>query len=114
MIDVATVFFDVGEELATDWLRDMLSRLTVEDRWDRLAQQALIEDSFQQQRAIAAAVLAANGEVAADKATGVWIAENTNRVNRALSVVNDMKSTNLPVDLAMASVASRALRSLTG
>ncbi|MDG2481956.1 MAG: NAD-glutamate dehydrogenase [Alphaproteobacteria bacterium] len=114
VIDVATVFFDVGEELATDWLRDMLSRLTVEDRWDRLAQQALIEDSFQQQRAIAAAVLAANGEVAADKATGVWIAENTNRVNRALSVVNDMKSTNLPVDLAMASVASRALRSLTG
>ncbi|MBC6438963.1 MAG: NAD-glutamate dehydrogenase [Rhodospirillales bacterium] len=114
VIDVATVFFDVGEELGTDWLRDMLVRLAIEDRWDRLAQQALIEESFQQQRSIAAAVLQANREGPADKATAAWISTNKARVTRARNVITDLQSTNTPVDLAMASVASRALRGLAG
>ncbi len=114
VIDVATVFFDVGEKLGSDWLRDMLGRLAVEDRWDRLAQQALIEESFLQQRRIAVAVLQANGREPAAEATAAWIAGNGARVARARAVIADLKSADTPVDLAMASVASQALKSLSG
>ena len=58
VIDVGTVFFDVGEQFGTHWLRDNVTRLTIEDRWDRLASQALVEDSFVQQRALTAPDLA--------------------------------------------------------
>jgi glutamate dehydrogenase len=114
VIDIATVFFDVGEELGNEWLRDMVGRLTVEDRWDRLAQQALIEESFQQQRALTTFVLSSTQGVPADKATAKWIDANRAAVARTRAVLADLKSANTPVDLAMASVASRALRSLAG
>jgi glutamate dehydrogenase len=113
-IDVATVFFDVGEELGNEWLRDMVGRLAIEDRWDRLAQQALIEESFQQQRTLTAAVLTSTKGTQADKATAKWIEANRAAVERTRAVLADLKSANTPVDLAMASVASRALRSLAG
>ncbi|MBN33555.1 MAG: NAD-glutamate dehydrogenase [Rhodospirillaceae bacterium] len=113
VIDVATIFFDVGEELGNEWLRDMLGRLAVEDRWDRLAQQALIEESFQQQTLLTTAVLEAQSGKSADKAVGHWIGDNRTRVDRASAVLNELKSAG-PVDLAMVSVASRALRSLAG
>ena len=110
-IDVATVFFEVGDKLGADWLRDALGRLPVEDRWDRLARQALVEESFRQQRRIAVAVLRANGGAPAAGATAAWIAANG---ARARAVIADLKSAGAPVDLAMASVASQALKSLPG
>ncbi len=114
VIDVATVFFDVGEELGNEWLRDMVGRLAIEDRWDRLAQQVLIEESFQQQRALTTAVLASTPGTPAEKATDQWIDANRAEVNRTRAVLADLKSANTPIDLAMASVASRALRNLAG
>jgi glutamate dehydrogenase len=111
VIEVGTVFFDVGEELGNDWLRDMIARLAVEDRWDRLARQALLDESFALQRAIAARVLASEAAVEPEKAVGRWIEDNKALVQRARAVITDMQGAG-PVDLAMASVASRALRVL--
>ena len=113
VIDVGTVFFDVGEELGTDWLRDHVAQLTIEDRWDRLASQALIEDSFNQQRALTARVLNAQNGVKADKAVGSWMSDNQDMVKRSLNMISDLKGAG-PIDLAMLNVASRSLRKLTG
>jgi len=113
VIDVGTVFFDVGEELGNDWLRDNAGRLTMEDRWDRMAAQALFEDSFNQQRALTKRVLEAQNGVKADKAVGAWMADNQDLVKRSLGILNDLKGAG-PIDLAMLNVASRSLRMLTG
>jgi len=113
VIDVGTVFFDVGHELGTEWLRDNAGRLTIADRWDRLAAQALIEDSFNQQRALTARVLEAQNGVKADKAVGAWMTDNQELVGRSLTMLNDLKGAG-PIDLAMLNVASRTLRLLTG
>ncbi len=110
VIDAATVFFDVGEEFGADWIRDVVGRLPVDTRWDRLAQQALIEDSFQQQRRISLAVLSDGGP--AGKATGDWMKKNQTRVARARTVLTDLRRADVPINLAMASVAARALASL--
>ena len=112
-IRVATVFFDVGEELGAAWLRDLLGRLPIESRWDRLAQRGLIEESFRQQRAIAAAVLAAHDKGPAGKATAAWIAANAKQTARLTAVLDDLKAAGA-ADLAMAQVASRALTALAG
>ena len=113
VIDVGTVFFDVGEELGADWLRDNVVRLTIEDRWDRLAMQALIEDSFSQQRALTARVLDSANGAKADKAVDAWIADHQDLVDRSLAMLNDLKGAG-QIDLAMLNVASRSLRMLTG
>ena len=109
--EVGTVFFDVGEELGSEWLRDMIARLQIDDRWDRLAQQALFEESFAQQRALTARVLA-HDDSSPDKAVARWIEAHKQIVQRARAVMADMQGGG-SVDLAMASVASRALRVLT-
>ena len=111
VIDAATVFFEVGETLGIDWMRDALARLPVDSRWDRLAQQALVEDSYLRQRHISLAVLA-TGEPAVS-ATGCWIKENQARVARAGAIMNDLKGADSPGSFAMASVAARTLASLT-
>ena len=113
VIDVGTVFFDVGEELGSDWLRDNVGRLAIEDRWDRLASQALIEDSFNQQRALTARVLEAGNGVKADKAVDAWVSDNREMVDRSLGVLGDLKGAG-PIDLAMLNVASRSFKMLTG
>ncbi|MDA0220320.1 MAG: NAD-glutamate dehydrogenase [Proteobacteria bacterium] len=109
--EVGTVFFDVGEELGSEWLRDMIARLQIDDRWDRLAQQALFEESFAQQRALTARVLA-HDDSSPDKAVARWIEAHKPIVQRARAVMADMQGGGT-VDLAMVSVASRALRVLT-
>ncbi len=111
VIEVGTVFFDVGEELGSEWLRDMIARLKVEDRWDRMAQQALFEESFAQQRALTARIMA-HDDTSPDKAVARWIEAHRPLVDRARAVMADMQGAG-PVDLAMASVASRALKVLT-
>ncbi len=113
VIDVGTVFFDVGEQFGTHWLRDNVTRLTIEDRWDRLASQALVEDSFLQQRALTARILQSANGVKANKAVDAWIADNQPLVTRSSSVINDLKMAGT-IDLAMLTVASRSLKVLTG
>ncbi len=110
VIDAATVFFEVGETFGADWMRDALARLPVDNRWDRLAQQALVEDSYLKQRRISLAVLG-TGEPAS-AATARWIRDNQARVARAGAIMNDLRSTDSPGSFAMASVAARALASL--
>ena len=112
VIDAATVFFGVGQELGAEWLRDTLGRLAVENRWDGLAQDALIDESFQVQSRITAAVLQARGDDDANAATGAWIAANGRSVARVRGVIGELQGASAPVDLAMAMVAGRALRSL--
>jgi len=109
--EVGTVFFDVGEELGSEWLRDMIARLKIDDRWGRLAQQALFEESFAQQRALTARVLA-HDDSSPDKAVARWIEAHKPVVERARAVMADMQGGGT-VDLAMASVAGRALKVLT-
>ena len=89
VIDAATVFFEVGETFGADWMRDALARLPVDNRWDRLAQQALVEDSYLKQRRISLAVLA-TGEPA-PAATARWIRDNQARVARSNAIMNDLK-----------------------
>ena len=106
-IDVATVFFDVGETLGGEWMRDMIQRLPVEERWDRLARQALFEESYAQQRALAARVLVEAGG-APETAVARWTGANDGLVARARRIMADVPPA-AQVDLARVSVAGRAL-----
>jgi glutamate dehydrogenase len=109
--EVAGVYFVVGERLELPALRERISALPREERWDALARRALWEDLLDEQRALAADVLreSANGSVAERVTT--WLTHNQVPVERCLQVLADVKAGGA-FDLATLSVAVREIRNL--
>jgi len=106
--DVAQVYFGVGGRLGFEWVRESAGRLAPESHWQRLAIQALFDDSYGQQRAISAAVLRGDGKSTPAAAVDKWVAEHRTGVGRVEQVLADLKNGG-QVDLAMLTVASRHL-----
>jgi len=104
--DVARVYFALGARLGFDWLRDSATKLKPETHWQRLAIQAIYDDSHAQQRSLAAAVVKAGDGVEA------WLGHNAVAVARADQLVADLRTVGA-IDLSMLTVANRHLATLT-
>ena len=110
--DVARVYFAIGERFGLDWLRGAAEALSTESEWQVMAISAIIDDLYAQQTAIATKVVdEAGGDAAADAVIEAWSSANGHRVNRAETIVGELKSSG-SVDLAMLAVANREIRAL--
>ncbi|MEX2650729.1 MAG: NAD-glutamate dehydrogenase [Alphaproteobacteria bacterium] len=106
-VDVGRVYFALGSRLGFDWLRQCAAKLKPETHWQRLAIQALFDDSHAQQRALAAAVVKSNGATGAES-VAAWVDGHKKAVARADQLLGDLKAAG-GVDLAMLTVANRHL-----
>ena len=111
-VSVGPVFFEVGQRYACDWLRTHAERLPQREHWDRLAAQAIAEDSYAHQRALTAHILHANEGPPDIEGIDVWAKANEETVQRFGGIFCELQ--DIPsLDLATLNVANRALRVLT-
>jgi glutamate dehydrogenase len=99
------VYFALGTALELDWLRDRLSALPRDDRWQALARSALGDDYARERAALTAEVLRGGGLEA-------WTAGHRPAIDRFLMVIDDIRAGATP-DLATLSVAMREARALS-
>jgi glutamate dehydrogenase len=110
--DVAEVYFLVADKLAISELLAAINALPRDDRWKATAGASVREVLFAAHASPPAAVLA-SGEQSSTPGQhfAAWRAEAGEVVDRAAKVFNEITAAE-SLDLAMASVAMRAFRSL--
>jgi glutamate dehydrogenase len=110
---VAAVYFALGYKLDLHWLRDQIARLPADTHWQTLAQGALRDDLYSEQRELTAEVLKKGAEDRdAETLIESWLEENRSAVERARSILSDLKEADT-LDIAMLSVALREIRNLS-
>ena len=109
MLDVAAVFFGMGDSLGLKWLRESVETLKVKGRWHANARGNLRDELYSQHRSLAGRALE---EFPHEKDPGnSWIQANAVEVEKISLMMKDMQ--NLPsMDYATVSVAVRSLDKL--
>jgi NAD-specific glutamate dehydrogenase len=107
---VAHQYFTVGVELGLLMLRRQARSMPTATEWQHLAVDALIDDSYAQQREIVRRV-AAEGIDGAGNGLESWLADRTGPGSRVQGILAYIARTT-PPDLAMLAVASRMIRSV--
>jgi len=109
--EVAGVYFAIDDRLELNSLRQRITALPREERWEALARRALWEDLQSEQRALTADVLRDPESRSVADRVSTWIADNAIPVGRCLQVLADVKA-GAASDLATLSVAVREIRNL--
>jgi glutamate dehydrogenase len=110
---VAAAYFALGYRLDLHWLRDQIAKLPSETRWQALAQAALRDDLYSEQRELTAEVLRPGLEDRdAEALIDAWMRENGASVGRATALLDDLREADT-LDIAMLSVALREIRNLS-
>jgi glutamate dehydrogenase len=110
---VAAVYFALGARLDLHWLRDQIAQLPASTHWQALAQGALRDDLYTEQRELTAQILRPGApDRSADELIDAWLDANRAAVDRYLALFDDLKEVDA-VDIAMVSVALRELRNLS-
>jgi glutamate dehydrogenase len=110
---VAAVYFSLGYRLDLHWLRDQIARLPAETHWQTLAQGALRDDLYSEQRELTAEVLRpGTADRDAETLIDSWMEENRSSVERTNAILADLKEAER-LDIAMVSVALREIRNLS-
>jgi glutamate dehydrogenase len=112
VVEAARLYFACGQHFGLSRLHAAAQRLSARGHWEKLAIAATIEDLYARQRDIARAVAGHAPDLAPAAALESWIAAHPVAVERALSLLAEIDAAG-PVDLAMLTVASRELRSLS-
>ncbi|HEX7113451.1 MAG TPA: NAD-glutamate dehydrogenase domain-containing protein [Mizugakiibacter sp.] len=107
---VAAVFFELGEALELDWLRDQIELLPVESRWHAQARGSLRDELNAQHRTLAVQVLASVGKGKPDGAVAAWLGRDDAGLKFTLGMLAEIRSQS--VDYPIASVALRRLAQL--
>jgi NAD-specific glutamate dehydrogenase len=98
-------FHDIGTRFRLDALRLVARRLKAEGAWQKRAIDALIEDFYAEQAELAGRAIAAGGDFEA------WLAQRSSELQRLDQMVREIEATPT-ADIAMLTVATRALRGL--
>jgi glutamate dehydrogenase len=114
---VAAVYFALGYKLDLHWLRDQIAKLPAETHWQTLAQGALRDDLYSEQRELTIEVLKRDSEDGtkdkdAETLIDTWMEENRSAVERTNAILSDLKEADT-LDIAMISVALREIRNLS-
>ena len=110
--EVGAVYFKLGETLHLPWLRDQVTKLPRDNRWQSLARDALRDDLYEQEAALTAHVLRGDAKVFNAKSRiDAWMRANRRSITRCQQVINDLKAGG-NADFAMMSVAMREIRAL--
>ena len=110
--DVAAVYFGLGGRLQLHWLRDAITALPRDNRWQTLARAALRDELYTVHSALTREALQEGGPDADPQARlEAWQARSTLGVERTLQVLADIRAGGL-ASLETLSVALREVRNL--
>ncbi len=112
LLDVATLYFMMGERLELDWFSGQIMRSKIENEWQALARDTYLEDLEWQQRTLAVGALRHmenDGSMLA--CLQRWEEEESGLLNRWRDMLAELHSTVAP-DFAMYAVANRELLDL--
>jgi glutamate dehydrogenase len=112
-LDVARVFFALGERLEIDWLENQLEALPARTRWQRWAQQSIEDDLFGVRRQISERVIAESGDAPPDEAVDAFLEAHAETVARFRRFHRGLAVEGVR-DLAQLAVALRQFRALAG
>jgi glutamate dehydrogenase len=109
--ETAEVYFDLADRLQITRLRDRITALPREDRWNTMARAALRDDLYSAHAALAADVLQATGPGKPEERLAAWVARNESAVRRAGQTLTEIWESDR-FTVATLSVAVRAVRTL--
>jgi glutamate dehydrogenase len=107
---VASVFYELGEALDLEWLRDQIEALPVEGHWHAQARGSLLDELNQQHRALSMQVLAQAGAGKDLSPVQAWLERDDPTLKYTRSMLAEILTQN--ADYPIASVAIRRLAQL--
>ena len=111
VVDVASVFFAVGEALNLKWLMEKVEDLPVETRWHAHARGSLRDELLSHQRSLVSQMLAFECAGEGAHRVAAWIGRDDPTLKALLSTLADMRS-QVVIDYPIVSVAVRRLAQL--
>jgi glutamate dehydrogenase len=109
-VEVAKVYFRLGDALSLPWLAAQIDALTVDGRWHAVARGVLRDELAAQQRTLVGHVLAMPG-TGADAKVQNWIERDDASLRFTLSMLNELAAQKT-LDYPTASVAVQRLSQL--
>ncbi len=109
--ETAEVYFDLADRLQITRLRDRITALPRDDRWNTMARAALRDDLYSAHAALARDVLEVTGPGSPDQRLAAWVLRNDSAVRRAAQTLTEIWETDR-FTVATLSVAVRAVRTL--
>ncbi|MCC3771211.1 NAD-glutamate dehydrogenase [Streptomyces sp. UNOC14_S4] len=111
-LDVAEVYYDLGDRLHITQLMDRIIELPRSDRWQSMARASIREDLYAAHAALTSDILSVgNGGSAPDERFGLWEEKNAAILTRARTTLDEIRGSD-SFDLANLSVAMRTMRTL--
>ena len=109
--ETAEVYFDLADRLQITRLRDRITALPRDDRWNTMARAALRDDLYAAHAAITRDVLEVTGPGSPEERLVDWVGRNDTAVQRAAQTLTEIWESDR-FTVAMLSVAVRAIRTL--
>jgi len=106
----AKAYFDLGERIGLNWVKEQIESLPVEGHWQAVARSTVRDNLFALQRRITGAVLKCKGRDAAAR-VDQWSQRHTVAMESLKRIVVDLR-TGLAPDFATLSVVLQAVRRL--
>jgi glutamate dehydrogenase len=107
----AEVYFDVADRLQISRLRDRITALARDDRWNTMARNALRDDLYTAHAALTRDVLTVTDSGTPEQRLAAWVARNESTVARAAQTLVEIWESDA-FTVATLSVAVRAIRTL--
>jgi glutamate dehydrogenase len=111
ILETAEVYFHLADRLQITRLRDQITALPRDDRWNTMARGALRDDLYTAHAALARDVLTVTGPGSPEQRLGEWAGRNEPTVRRATQTLTEIWETDR-FTVATLSVAVRAIRTL--
>ena len=105
------MYFDLADRLQITRLRDRITALPRDDRWNTMARAALRDDLYSAHASLAADVLHVTGPGRPEDRLAAWVHRNASAVRRAGQTLTEIWETDR-FTVATLSVAVRAVRTL--
>ena len=109
--ETAEIYFDLADRLQISRLRDRITALPRDDRWNTMARGALRDDLYTAHAALAKDVLTVTGAGTPEDRLAAWVARNESAVARAAQTLGEIWESDA-FTVATLSVAVRAIRTL--
>jgi glutamate dehydrogenase len=107
---VAAVFYELGEALDLEWLRNQIEALPVEGHWHAQARGSLLDELNHQHRALSLQVLNLSGDSKGVSPVQAWLQRDDPTLQYTRSMLAEILTQN--ADYPIASVAVRRLAQL--
>ncbi len=109
--ETAEVYFDLADRLQIARLRDMITALPRDDRWNTMARGAIRDDLYTAHAALARDVLTVTAPASPEQRLAAWVQRNDSAVRRATQTLTEIWESNA-FTVSTLSVAVRAVRTL--